>query len=129
MEKQKNRLLDASKGFLFPVRWHEPFGIAIIESLYFGCPVFATPYGSLPEIVTEEFGFLSNKSSELIDAIRNIDQFNAKKCYQYVLDHFTNVQMTNEYIKLYEKVLNGESLNQQHPKLINQQTQKFLDFD
>ena len=41
------------------MRWHEPFGIALIEALYFGCPVFGTPYGSLPEIVEEGVqGFL-----------------------------------------------------------------------
>jgi glycosyltransferase involved in cell wall biosynthesis len=127
--EQKNRLLDQSSGFLFPIRWHEPFGIAIIESLYFGCPVFATPYGSLPEIVHTEVGFLSTKSNELIEAIKNIHQFDGKKCHQYVMEHFTNVQMTNSYIKLYEKVLNGENLNKQHPKLNTPQTVKFLDFD
>ena len=49
-------LLNGSKGLIFPVKWHEPFGLAIIESLYFGCPVFGTPYGSLPELVTSDFG-------------------------------------------------------------------------
>ena len=127
--EKKNKLLDASKGFLFPIRWHEPFGIAIIESLYFGCPVFATPYGSLPEIVTNEVGFLSTKSVELIDAIKNLDQFDVKKCHQYVMENFTSIQMTNAYLKFYEKVLNGETLNNQHPKLITPQTVKFLDFD
>ena len=45
---EKTGLLNASRGMIFPVRWHEPFGLAVIESLYFGCPVFATPYGALP---------------------------------------------------------------------------------
>ena len=40
--EQKNSLLNGSRGLIFPVRWHEPFGLAIIESLYFGCPVFST---------------------------------------------------------------------------------------
>ena len=48
---EKDRLLNDSKGLIFPVRWHEPFGIALIESLYYGCPVFGTPYGSLPELI------------------------------------------------------------------------------
>ena len=48
---QKTGLLNASRGLIFPVRWHEPFGLAVIESLYFGCPVFSTPYGALPELV------------------------------------------------------------------------------
>ena len=51
---EKTGLLNASRGMIFPVRWHEPFGLAVIESLYFGCPVFATPYGALPELVPAE---------------------------------------------------------------------------
>jgi Glycosyltransferase len=47
----KNAIINGSKGLVFPVLWHEPFGLAIVESLYFGCPLFGTPYGSLPELM------------------------------------------------------------------------------
>lgn len=47
----KNAIINSSKGLIFPVLWHEPFGLAIVESLYFGCPVFGTPFGSLPELL------------------------------------------------------------------------------
>ncbi len=127
--KEKNRLLDQSSGFLFPIRWHEPFGIAIIESLYFGCPVFATPYGSLPEIVINEVGFLSTKSNELIESVKNISEYNSKYCHQYVMEKFTSTQMTQAYLTLYEKVLNGHQLNHQHPKLVEIPSKKFLDFE
>ena len=127
--ERKNQILNQSSGLLFPVRWHEPFGIAIIESLYFGCPVFGTPYGSLPEIVTNEVGFLSNKSNELVDAIKNIDSYNASTCHEYVMDNFTSKQMAQSYLKLYEKVLNGNTLNVEHPCLIEKQTSKFLPFE
>lgn len=56
----KKKYLPHSKGLIFPVLWNEPFGLALIESLYFGNPVFGTPYGSLPEIILPEVGFLSN---------------------------------------------------------------------
>ncbi len=127
--KQKNRILDESKGLLFPVRWHEPFGLAITESLYFGCPVFATPYGSLPEIVNEQVGLLSNKSSELVDALKNIDSYSPTKCYEYVMEHFTSKQMAASYLKKYETVLNGHNLNQENPCLIKVQQEKFLEFE
>ncbi|MCS6764877.1 MAG: glycosyltransferase [Candidatus Protistobacter heckmanni] len=55
-DAEKNRWLRGVRGLLFPVRWPEPFGIAVIESLYFGVPVFSTPYGSLPELVGAEAG-------------------------------------------------------------------------
>ena len=67
---QKTGLLNASRGLIFPVRWHEPFGLAVIESLYFGCPVFSTPYGALPELVPVHCGVLSDQASVLAEAVR-----------------------------------------------------------
>ena len=53
----KKYVIERSQGLIFPVKWHEPFGLAVTESLYLGAPVFATPYGSLPELVNEEVDF------------------------------------------------------------------------
>lgn len=125
---EKNRIINQSKAMLFPVLWHEPFGIAIVESLYFGCPVFGTPYGSLPEIVTKEVGFLSNQSKELVNALQKVDDYNKRTCHDYVMAHFTSRQMTDKYLQFYEQVLNGNSLNNEHPQLIKVQTEKFLLF-
>ncbi len=126
---KKNRLINGSKALLFPVVWHEPFGIALTESLYFGCPVVGTPYGSLPEIVTPEFGFLSTSRSELVNALKNADSYDRRKCHEYVCDSFSARKMTQEYLSLYEKVLNGESLNPGPPRLINTALSGLLPLD
>ena len=126
---EKNSIINGSKAMLFPVLWHEPFGIAIIESLYFGCPVFGTPYGSLPEIVMKEVGFLSNKSPELVNALKEVDSYNRKTCYDYVMANLTSTQMTNKYLNYYKQVLNRNNLNEQHPQLIHVQTENFLPFE
>ncbi|MEJ6980185.1 glycosyltransferase [Pedobacter sp. P351] len=125
--ERKNEVLRHSKGLIFPVLWHEPFGIAITESLYFGCPVFGTPYGSLPELVPSNVGFLSVSITELIDKIKNND-FDAKTCHDYVVENFSSELMTERYLGLYQKVLNGEHLNSVEPSLQIQQTEKFLPF-
>ncbi|MFY7965918.1 MAG: glycosyltransferase family 4 protein [Chitinophagaceae bacterium] len=125
----KNNLLSQSKGMLFPILWNEPFGIAITESLYFGCPIFATPYGSLPEIVNSEVGFLSNKSVELAEAIKNIGKYNPQHCHQYAMEYFASTKMASSYLNLYEKVLNGNTLNETNPCLIEVQREKFLAFE
>lgn len=111
----KNELVRNSKGLIFPVRWHEPFGLAIIESLYLGSPVIGTPYGSLPELVTEDVGFLSNKKEELVNAIENINRFDRRQCHEYAKEKFSSQKMTQDYLKLYEKVLDGEPLNRKPP--------------
>lgn len=114
--EEKNQLLRSSKGLIFPVRWHEPFGLAIIESLYFGCPVFGTPYGSLPELVNAEVGFLSNSKQELVHAIQDCDSYSKEKCNAYAVEEFNSKKMTQGYLEKYEQVLNGQNLNSQAPK-------------
>jgi len=125
----KDNLINGSKGLIFPVMWHEPFGIAIIESLFYGCPVFGTPYGSLPELVTREFGFLSAHTAELIEGIKNVDIYDRKKCHEYARDQFNEKIMTSNYLVKYEQVLNGRPLNTRKPQLIEVQNEKFLPFD
>jgi glycosyltransferase involved in cell wall biosynthesis len=124
----KNHLINGSKALLFPVLWHEPFGIALTESLYFGCPVFGTPYGSLPELITPEFGYLSSNSSALIAALKQVDSYDRKKCHEYACDNFSARKMTQDYLLLYDKVLNGESLNSSPPRLVDKESSKLLPF-
>lgn len=124
--EHKNQLINGSRALLFPVLWEEPMGLAVVESLYFGCPVFATPYGALPEIITPEFGFLSNKKSELVEALKQVDSYDKKKCHEYVCDTFTSSHMARNFLPLYEKVLNGEKLNPSPPRLIESHPPKFL---
>ncbi|WP_373512525.1 glycosyltransferase [Persicitalea sp.] len=126
--REKEELLNGSKGLVFPVRWHEPFGLAIIESLYFGCPVFGTPYGALPEIVTEDFGVLSNRVDDLVAAVETSDSFDPKLCHEYALTEFNSRKMTLAYLGKYEKVLSGENINTISPKLKDSQQRKFLEW-
>jgi glycosyltransferase involved in cell wall biosynthesis len=125
----KNEIIKYSKGLIFPVRWHEPFGLALIESLYFGCPVFGTPYGSLPEIVMPEVGYLTTTASGLADAVGDVNSYSRKTCHEYVMDNFTHIQMSASYMRLYEKVLNGEKLNPTAPIIQSIQSDKFLPFN
>jgi len=122
----KNRLINGSKALLFPVRWNEPMGLAVVESLYFGCPVFGTPYGALPELVTPEFGLLSNRKSDLVDALKHVEDYDRKKCHEYICDNFASIHMAQNFLPLYEKVLNGEALNPIAPKLVHPNPPKFL---
>ncbi|MEO7216158.1 glycosyltransferase [Mucilaginibacter sp.] len=123
---QKSEVLNGSKALLFPVLWNEPFGVAITESLYFGCPVFGTPYGSLPELVPAEVGLLSNSKSVLIEGLKHVDSFNNQLCHEYAVDNFNIAKMAAEYLKLYEIVLNGGKLNAVKPMLLEPNQPKYL---
>ena len=117
--QEKLSLLNGSKGLIFPVRWHEPFGLAIIESMYFGCPVFSTPYGAIPELVPFECGVLSNNADLLIDAI-NTQRFDPLYCQQHVVDNFNAEKMAQGYLEKYAQVIQGKVLNQHLPYLMNE---------
>lgn len=127
-EEKMNQLKD-SKGLVFPVRWHEPFGLAIIESLYFGAPVFGTPHGSLPELVNEDIGFLSHSSATLSEAMKQYQDYNPKTCHDYAATHFNAEVMSKAYLNLYEKVMNGENINQNIPNRILKDEPKFLNWE
>lgn len=119
---KKSKLIQHADALLFPVRWHEPLGLAVLESMYFGCPVFGTEYGSLPELVSKERGFLSNNISDLVVALKDMSQFDRRNCHEFVCDNFSAKKMTDDYLKLYERILNGENLNPKNPKsLITEQ--------
>jgi glycosyltransferase involved in cell wall biosynthesis len=124
--KKKFDILQHSKALLFPVLWHEPFGIAMIESMYYGCPVFGTPWGSLPEIVPEEAGFLSNKYSAHIERLKEVESFDRKNIHQFVCDKFSAKAMTDSYLACYEKVLNGQTLNPARPKVTHLDPPEFF---
>jgi hypothetical protein len=124
--EQKLNLLKHSRALVFPVLWHEPFGLAITESMYFGAPVFGTPYGSLPELVSAEVGTLTTRSEELTDAILASADFSAGRCHQRAADLFNARQMAAKYLMYYEQVLNGKTINTSAPQLREVQTEKFL---
>jgi len=125
--ERKMSLLRGSKALLFPVRWHEPYGLALGESLYFGCPVLGTPYGSLPELINPEVGFLSAKADELSEALANIGQFSRKRCHEYARDCLNSKIMTLAYLEKFRTVMDGKTLNAKPPTQF-QQEEKFLPF-
>lgn len=114
--ERKNQLVRQSRGLIFPVRWHEPFGLAIIESLYFGSPVFATPYGAIPEIISRpDIGFLSSSYHELAQAVQNIDRYEREACHYHAKNHFDHLSMAVAYQQCYNKVMAGAVLNSSAP--------------
>ena len=110
---EKQRIIQASRGLIFPVVWHEPFGLCLIESLYYGAPVFATPMGAIPEIITPEFGFLSSDEQEIANYLNTKPQYSPQHCHQYAADIFNVRVMAENYLKVFERVLNGETLSPQ----------------
>lgn len=107
---QKKYYIEQSQGLLFPVLWHEPFGLCLTESLYFGAPVFGTTMGSLPELITPDVGWLGDDEQQIADYLNTYPDFSPQHCHDYAVEQFNAHMMAKEYLKKYEQVLNGEPL-------------------
>ncbi len=97
------------------MKWDEPFGLAITESLYCGAPVFGTPYGSLPELVTPEVGFLTADSAEMTEHLLHGYHYTPQTCHEYAADLFNSQVMAKAYLQKYEQAANGHPLNEHLP--------------
>lgn len=106
----KQKVIQQSRGLIFPVLWNEPFGLAMTESMYLGAPVFGTVWGSLPEIVTPETGFLTDSKEEMIERMMTAD-FSPATCNEYARTYFNADVMTRKYLEYYEEVISGRTLN------------------
>ncbi len=113
--KFKAEILADASLFLFPVLWNEPFGIAIVEALLSGTPVLGTPFGSLPEIITNDVGRVCHSMAELIETAKNPPQWKAKACREYALENFHYKKMAEKYLAYYAEILNKQKINPQNP--------------
>lgn len=110
-QEEKNPLLTRARCLIFPIRWHEPFGNAVNEALVSGCYVAATPYGSMPELVTPECGMLSTKAEVLAQAVRDSKKFDPFACRKRVTEQgLTHIDMARNYIAYYKKILSNGRL-------------------
>lgn len=114
-DAEKIEVLSKAQALVFPVRWHEPFGIALTEALACGCPVLGTPYGSLPEIVSNDVGILSDCANDLakgfLERFASPD-YDRSQCVERVKKYFSAEQMADRYLSLYETVRTTGSLQQ-----------------
>jgi len=108
---ERNRLLATAGALLHPIPFDEPFGLSVIESMACGTPVIAFDRGSMPELIENgKSGFLVNNVDEAIATVARIKEIDRAACRRHVERHFTVDRMINEYIKVYEMILDSERL-------------------
>jgi len=96
------RLMGKAKGFLFPLQWEEPFGLAVIEAMAAGTPVIAYSRGSMPELIRNgETGYLVQREDEMVKMTRQIEELDRARCRAWVEERFSLEQMVDGYEQLY----------------------------
>ena len=104
-EKEKNEILGNARGFLNPIKWNEPFGLVMTESMATGTPVIGFRNGAAPEIIENgKNGFLVDSVQEMVEKIREIGKIDRKECRKRVEALFTAETMTSGYLEAYGKI-------------------------
>ena len=108
-DKDKNNLLRTSEALLFPIRWHEPFGLVMVEAMATGTPVIASNIGSVPEIIeNDRTGYTIKDIDNLADYAQKIGTINSldrKYCRQVAEEKFSEKIMVDKYLKLYKSII------------------------
>lgn len=113
-QKELSEFYGSARACLYPIEWHEPFGLVMTEAMACGTPVIAFDRGSVSEVVKNgKTGFvmpLLNKKGErnikgIVEAIKKIDQLDRTDCRKWVEENFTYQKMTDGYEKIYSKLL------------------------
>jgi glycosyltransferase involved in cell wall biosynthesis/quercetin dioxygenase-like cupin family protein len=113
---QRNRLLGKASALLHPINFNEPFGLSVIESMACGTPVIAFNKGSMPELIEDgKNGFLVKTLDEAIDAVAKTKDIDRACCRRHVEKYFTIDRMLEEYIQVYETVLEKEKPEDHRP--------------
>ncbi len=103
---EKLRLLGSAMATLFPIRWAEPFGLVMLESLACGTPVLAFPEGAAPEVVADgRTGWLCSDESDMAARLLQIDKIDRAECRADVGVRFSTERMAGEHAELYTRVL------------------------
>jgi glycosyltransferase involved in cell wall biosynthesis len=102
---EKSEFLGNALALLFPIRWPEPFGLVMTESIACGTPVVAWNAGSVPEIIDEGVtGFIVESEDEALHAIeqaRTLDRHRVREVFE---QRFTAKAMAEGYVTVYERM-------------------------
>lgn len=103
--RDRDDLVASARAALFPLRWEEPGGTAVVESLALGTPVVATGRGCLPELVDHgRTGLLTGDEEQLGELVRAVGLLDPRECRREAAARFTPEVMAQRYVELYDQV-------------------------
>jgi len=98
--------LREAEALLFPIRRPEVCPLVVEEALACGTPVIGSRVNPLPEMLPNaRTAFLSNDFDAMVEAAKNIDQFDRAECRQYAEENFDSSVMAKKYVELYKKII------------------------
>jgi glycosyltransferase involved in cell wall biosynthesis len=101
----RDQLVASARVALFPLRWNEPGGTAVVEALALGTPVVGIARGCLPELIEQgRTGLLTTDEDELGELVLKAGSLDEAECRAEAARRFTPAVMAAAYLDLYQKV-------------------------
>jgi glycosyltransferase involved in cell wall biosynthesis len=103
-------LLRDARCLLLPIRWHEPFGMVMVEAMASGTPVVALRRGSVPELVRPGVtGFICDDPAELPQALHRVRDLDPAESAAHTRQAFGADLMASRYEDVYRQVITRSS--------------------
>jgi glycosyltransferase involved in cell wall biosynthesis len=101
-----NRLLTEARCLIMPIRWHEPFGMVMIEAMASGTPVVALRRGSVAEIIRHgTTGWICDDPAELPKALGRVNELDPDECVAHARSAFGAQRMARRYERVYRQAI------------------------
>jgi glycosyltransferase involved in cell wall biosynthesis len=103
--RDRDLLVAGARAALFPLRWEEPGGTAVVESLALGTPVVGMARGCLPELIDDGVtGLLTTEEDALGDLVHKAGTVDPGACRAEAERRFAPAVMAAAYLDLYERL-------------------------
>lgn len=106
--QDKQDLLKMARAMLFPSIWDEPFGLVMVEAMACGTPVVALNHGAVLEVMKGFPQLICRSVDEMVKIVSSMEPPSPEKLRQYVIDQFSSTRMTDQYLDVYQKVIDKE---------------------
>jgi glycosyltransferase involved in cell wall biosynthesis len=109
--QERASILGSGLALLHPIRFAEPFGLSVVESMACGTPVIAYRKGSMPEVIDEGVtGRLAESVGEAVAAVAGVTEIDRAKCAARARERFSADRMVEDYLAIYREIISSKGL-------------------
>jgi glycosyltransferase involved in cell wall biosynthesis len=106
---ERASVLGSGAALLHPIRFAEPFGLSVVESMACGTPVIAYGKGSMPEVIDEGVtGRLVRNVDEAVAAVAGVAGIDRAGCAKRARERFSADRMVEDYLAIYRKIVSSK---------------------
>ena len=111
--KEKAELIANAKAVIIPTQLPDACPGTVSEALISGTPIIASANGAMPELISEQVGYVCRKEVDYVKAITNIarnPQITPLNCKNFALKNYSHIAGAARYLELYQNMLTKGSV-------------------